>query len=130
MNTHTITFILVLMLVITGCGSDGPADPGSGNGDLFRSGDVSPGESFSFTFEEAGTVEYFCDIHDPDMQGEVLVSSGAEISGRDTVNMENTQFNPGRITIAPNTTIVWVNRDNFAHTVINGNPVTNSGGGY
>lgn len=34
--------------------------------------DVGAGETFSFTFEETGTYEYFCSIH-PGMDGTVIV---------------------------------------------------------
>jgi plastocyanin len=30
---------------------------------LFNSGDMEPGESFTFTFEEAGIFEYYCEPH-------------------------------------------------------------------
>jgi amicyanin len=40
-------------------------------------GEMQPGESFSFTFEEEGTFDYFCEIH-PDMQASVVVEA-AEI---------------------------------------------------
>lgn len=40
--------------------------------DLFDSGEVEYGESFSFTFSEAGTYNYFCEPH-PDMIGLVVV---------------------------------------------------------
>ena len=38
---------------------------------------MQPGESFSFTFEEEGTFDYFCEIH-PQMEGSVVVEA-AEI---------------------------------------------------
>lgn len=63
------------------------------------------------------------------MQGVVTVASGANISGRDTVEMINTQFNPAQITVAPETEIIWINRDGFTHTVTERNPQI-SGGGY
>lgn len=44
--------------------------------DLFDAS-VSGGETFSFTFEEAGTYEYFCSIHDG-MNGVVVVGEGGE----------------------------------------------------
>ncbi|MGK7370233.1 MAG: plastocyanin/azurin family copper-binding protein [Candidatus Halalkalibacterium sp. M3_1C_030] len=120
--------LLGLMFFVAGCGT-GPDNDAE---KLFDSGNIAPGESFSFTFEEEGTVEYFCDIHTPDpgMEGTVTVTSGAEISGRDTVDMVNTQFSPRQITVAPNTEIVWINRDDFAHTVVDGNPQSSSGGYY
>lgn len=36
----------------------------SGPGDDFDSGTMDPGDTFRQTFEEPGTVEYFCRIHD------------------------------------------------------------------
>ena len=40
---------------------------------LFDSSGISPGESFEFTFEDAGTYTYFCNIH-PNMTGSITVS--------------------------------------------------------
>jgi len=40
---------------------------------LFDSGDIAPGETFSYTFTEAGTFDYFCTPH-PWMMGTVIVS--------------------------------------------------------
>jgi plastocyanin len=39
----------------------------------FQSGAMQQGETFSFTFEEAGTFDYFCEFH-PNMSGQVIVS--------------------------------------------------------
>src|SRR5215213_4393626 len=41
----------------------------------FDSGTLQPGQSFSFTFDEAGTYAYHCNIH-PDMTATVTVSGG------------------------------------------------------
>jgi plastocyanin len=38
----------------------------------FDSGEIEPGESFNYTFEETGTFDYYCTIH-PDMTGSVIV---------------------------------------------------------
>lgn len=43
------------------------------NGDAFQSGTLNEGETFSYTFDEAGTFEYFCEFH-ANMQGTVIVS--------------------------------------------------------
>ena len=40
--------------------------------DLFDSGHLDPFESFSFTFDESGTYDYFCTLH-PWMKGQVIV---------------------------------------------------------
>jgi plastocyanin len=43
-------------------------------------GEMAPGESFSFTFTEAGTFDYVCEIH-PAMQGTVVVEAAAASPG-------------------------------------------------
>jgi plastocyanin len=40
--------------------------------DVFDSGNLNEGDDFSFTFEEAGTFSYFCQVH-PDMQATIIV---------------------------------------------------------
>ncbi len=42
-------------------------------GDVFNSGKLDQGDTFSFTFEEAGTYEYYCEYH-ANMKGTVVVS--------------------------------------------------------
>lgn len=41
---------------------------------IFDSGSIAKGDSFAFTFKEAGTYEYFCHIHPATMRGEVRVT--------------------------------------------------------
>lgn len=43
-------------------------------GDNFTSGTLDPGQSFSFTFTEEGTFEYYCSFH-PQMKGTVKVAA-------------------------------------------------------
>lgn len=40
--------------------------------DAFESDKLSKGDTFSFTFDDAGTYEYICGIH-PTMQGKIIV---------------------------------------------------------
>ena len=44
-------------------------------GDKFDSGLISPGKEFSFTFRNAGTYHYFCELH-PWMRGEIDIVHG------------------------------------------------------
>ena len=39
----------------------------------FDSGEVSKGDTFEFTFTEAGSYPYFCRLHPATMRGEILV---------------------------------------------------------
>jgi len=44
------------------------------NNDMFDSGTLEKGESFSMTFDKAGTYDYICTIH-PWMEGTVIVEA-------------------------------------------------------
>lgn len=46
----------------------------TGDNGEFDSGTMQPGDTFSFTFDTAGTVAYHCDIHPAKMQATVNVS--------------------------------------------------------
>jgi plastocyanin len=41
-------------------------------GELFNSGMIQPGQTFTHTFQEAGEYQYYCDLH-PQMRGRVMV---------------------------------------------------------
>ncbi|MGE5681476.1 MAG: plastocyanin/azurin family copper-binding protein [Bacillota bacterium] len=38
------------------------------------------------------------------------------------VNMQSSTFSPSSITVAEGTTVTWINKDTFAHTVTSGTP--------
>jgi plastocyanin len=48
----------------------------------FDSGSLDPGASFTLTFADPGTYEYFCDIHQR-MQGTIVVTEAADDGGED-----------------------------------------------
>lgn len=131
-----MAIVVSLFLVFAGCDSSSTdSDPDDNNNDdqnqstSFESGTIGPGESYSYTFEEEETVDYYCTIHTPDMTGEIIVTSEAEAVDRDTVSMENDQFNPSSLEVAPNTEVIWVNNQEHDHDIRTGTPSNNDGGG-
>jgi plastocyanin/phage tail protein X len=48
-------------------------------------------------------------------------------AGQVQIVMQNVSFQPQQITVPPGTTVTWVNRDNFAHTVTSGTRGSPSG---
>jgi plastocyanin len=46
-----------------------------------------------------------------------LASAASEAPGAKTVKIDNFTFSPERITVAPGTTVTWLNEDDIPHTV-------------
>lgn len=126
-TTASLAYLFFALLILAGCNA---ADSGSDPIASFSSGDIAPNETYSYTFEQEETVQYYCEIHAPDMQGEITVSADAEATDRDTVAMMNQQFQPSNLTVAPNTEVIWINNENTTHTVKSGNPSNDDDGGY
>lgn len=65
-------------------------------GDNFSSGPLSPGQSFSYTFNEDGTFAYHCSLH-PQMTGTIVAGTGvsastqAQTQAQTQVAVSNTQ---------------------------------------
>lgn len=130
-----ISTILALTLLFSGCNSSTDSSDENSNDPIatFKSGEIAPGGSFSYTFNEEGTIEYYCEIHAPDMQGGITVTSSVDPVDKDTIVMENDQFQPSGLSVAPNTEVVWMNNEDHNHTVTSGNPPSDNdddGGGY
>jgi plastocyanin len=104
----------------------------------FDSGIMATGDTFSFTFTQPGTYEYFCTLH-PEMTATVVVRApgGGEVpppepplvtqdpvdaphhvavAGEVTVDMLDNEFGPTEVTVPAGTTVLWVNRGLIPHT--------------
>lgn len=124
-----LSALLIATMAVTGCNTTDSDE--EDNSPFFNSSTIAPGESFSFTFEDEETVEYYCEIHAPNMQGEIVVDSGVEAVERDTVTMEDNQFQPRSLSVAPDTEVIWINNEDHDHDIRSGNPSSGSnGGGY
>lgn len=132
--THiAISSVLAMALVFSGCSSTSSEDnddEDESSSVFFNSEEIAPGETFSYTFEDETSAEYYCEIHAPSMQGEIIVTSSEEAVEQDTVIMNNNQFHPQELSVAPNTEVVWINNEDHAHDIRSGNPSSNDGGGY
>ena len=98
-----------------------------GSGDNGTTGPPPPGKElnspqlgnlgvYKHTFTTGGSYHYHCTIHSS-MHGTVVVDSNSVVMS-DSVSIINTTFNPASITVAPNATVKWTNKDNnVPHTV-------------
>ena len=121
--SNLLILFTITSLLLVGCGDSGgtetnpdpdPDPTPTPTGQSFDSGNISPGGSFSFTFDDEEAIDYICSIH-PDMEGSITIESGAG-SDQDTVIIADFEFTPANITIAPGTEVTWINEDEVAHT--------------
>jgi FtsP/CotA-like multicopper oxidase with cupredoxin domain/sugar lactone lactonase YvrE len=86
----------------------------------FESATLSSGQSFAFTFPDAGEVcDYICRIHGASMAGRVRVvagSAGAPVA----VSIVDNSFSPADVTITAGTQVVWTNNGANQHIVFAG----------
>lgn len=125
--TFLVIILSLLMVSVTACGGGGGTgtDPGPDPDPdpdpdppsiSFDSGTLSPGDSYSYTFDNTGSVDYLCTFHPSSMQGSVSVEDGASTDDV-TVTIEGLSFGSNAdITIGPGTTVTWVNNDDINHT--------------
>lgn len=88
------------------------------SGVQFASNRLPNGGTFNFTFTTPGTVNYYCQIHGPTMNGVVTVVSGAPSS--QNVSIKDNFFDPAAVSIAPGGTVHWKNLGNHDHIVFSG----------
>lgn len=85
------------------------------SGETFESARLSTGGTFDHTFATTGTVQYYCAIHGPTMNGTVNVITGAPPSVN--VSIKNNFFDPQVISVAPGGTVHWRNDGSNDHIV-------------
>lgn len=105
----------------------------------FDSGNLEPDDTFTFTFQTAGTYHYVDDRDSSNQAywGTVVVGGTAEEDPNpdapNEVRMAGRVFKPGSISINTGDTVTWINDDDRAHTATAGggsfdSGVMNSGG--
>ena len=112
--------------------TSGNAESGA-NGN-FDSSLFMSGNSFSHTFNNAGTFDYFCMVH-PWMTGQVTVNApkpppvpaGTDViatlgSGVPGCETSNSCYTPYQLEVDVGDTVTWYNADTAAHTVTSGSP--------
>jgi plastocyanin len=107
-------FILLVGLVLVGCGSNsGPTSPygsgtggGTGGGTAFDSGSMTAPANYVRTFPSAGSVGYHCTFHvSMGMTGTVTVVTGGADSA--VVTASGTSFSPSTVSIKPGGYVHW-----------------------
>lgn len=89
---------------------------------LWDSGNMAPGDTFSFTFTSAGMFDYYCEYHS-NMIGRITV-----IDATATVQqLPGRVFSPVNLTVILGDTVLWVNADTMAHTTTSGTSGTPDG---
>ncbi len=66
------TITIPVGTTVTWFNKDSVAHTVSSRADVFDSGNLSGGATFSYTFDQKGSFEYYCKLH-PSMRGKVIV---------------------------------------------------------
>lgn len=100
-------------------------------------------DTFSFTFDHAGTFDYHCHPH-PQMAGTIVVEGEHEHDAMDGMDKEGTEhpvrivdsaqdlafedwgFEPATLTIQVGDTVTWTNAGEIPHTVTANDPAPHS----
>jgi FtsP/CotA-like multicopper oxidase with cupredoxin domain len=82
---------------------------------LFDSGSLNPGDTFSYTFTQEGTFEYYCRFHP--MQGRVRVTTTGPLTAGINILDTPPRFELDDITVGVGATVTWNHAGNQPHTV-------------
>jgi plastocyanin len=110
---------------ITWTNKDGVAHTVTSDNNLFNSGSIGNGGTYSYTFSTVGTFQYHCSLH-PEMTAKVIVTSTTTSTA--AVSINNMLYSPATITVSAGTIITWTNNDSVEHTVTSDNGLFDSGG--
>ncbi len=96
---------------------------------LFDSGFIASGDTYTRTFDEAGTYQIFCTIH-PEMSAEIIVPGGdgaipppapppppPPLPAGGDIQIFDFGYDPGNVTVPAGSTLTWVNTGVALHTV-------------
>lgn len=92
---------------------------------LFDSGNMSKGNTFTYTFNKAGTFAYHCKFH-PNMKGTVTVPS-VPVTDPYLINISGFVFSPASLTVPVGTKVTWTNKDAATHTATSNTGIFDSG---
>ena len=92
-QTHTVSIVdfsfepgqltIAIGDTVTWTNDDGAAHTATATGGAFDSGNIEPGDAFSFTFASAGEYAYLCTYH-PEMTGTIIVQAAGAVPSEGT----------------------------------------------
>ncbi|MGH7731246.1 MAG: cupredoxin domain-containing protein [Candidatus Eiseniibacteriota bacterium] len=116
--TRSAAFLLVAVVALVASCSDKGTNPSGGGGGTkeLNSGPINGGgTTFSHTFANAGTYNYFCTIHGAaTMSGSVTVANGQPATA--SVTITNNAYTPANVQVQPGGMVTWTNNGG-PHTV-------------
>jgi plastocyanin len=114
--TLTVTVGTTVTWTNTG---DAPHTVTSDDG-AFDSGQLTNGQTFSQTFDQAGTIAYHCNVH-PRMKATIIVkekvSAASATAVVKKVSIKDFDFSPASRSVTVGTTVTWTNTGQAPHTV-------------
>lgn len=113
--TLALALLTLLVVSVPGCGKDATNPGGGGGAKELDSGTLGPGEAYMHTFANAGTYNYHCNVHGLGMAGSVTVAGGQPMN--QAVSIQDNQYSPASVSVAPGGTVTWTRTGSNPHTV-------------
>lgn len=95
---------------------------GDGHGEIFDSGHIEPGATFTYIAEaahEGDHIPFHSNLH-PEINGLIIVSANADTSGDMAIEIVDTEAIPQEVTVAPGTSIIWANNSSQVQEIVSG----------
>jgi len=124
-SPSTVTPVIGVNNTLTFTNDDAVTHTVTATDNSFNSGDITAGQSWTYTFSTPGTFTYYCIYHSSWMKGKVIVESGAAAGGF-IVNIPagtgadtSLNYSPSslKLVVGVNNTVTFVNQDSTTHTV-------------
>jgi hypothetical protein len=130
----TGSFPFTIHVVAGGNGAEGEHEgetsaDAEGHGELFESGTLEKGDTFSFqvTHSLEGTTVPYHNHMNHEMIGSIVVSDGAGVSETAEIEIRaDGSFHPAELTVRPETLVVWTNSSDTRQRPTSGHPPTAS----
>ena len=106
-------------------------DDGS-HGEIFESGAIAPGESFSFEVHkhlEGQTIPFHSHLR-PALNGSITIAHASDQTGPVTIEYTDEATKPHEVIVGPGSVITWANNSSIPQSVVSGHHADMAKGGH
>ena len=110
----------------------GMHDDDGSHGEIFESGAIAPGESFSFEVHkhlEGQTIPFHSHLR-PALNGSITIAHSSDQTGPVTIEYTDEAAKPHEVIVRPGSVITWTNNSSIPQSVVSGHHADMAKGGH